>query len=1160
MEELFGISMNRIMLALLAIFALAFGTTLVMALRNPIMVKLALRNIPRRKAQTVLIILGIMISGLIMSAAFGTGDTITFSLRSEAIKTLGTIDEAITRARVSTDDRFGSSAYFPQERFLELEQRLSGVREIDGLAPQLGETVPTVNPRTSLSEGSTRMVGVNPTRMAGFAPQHLVTGEPISLDTLAEGEVYINDKAAEELDAVIGDRLQVFLPDGTTRLVLVKGIVPRGGLAGRDPTILAPLEQMQALVGRPVQINLISVSNRGDAFQGAKLSEEVTRMLRVIFADRTVATQLQQFLSQEPVLEALEKQGKSLGGALKQDFSVLLRELQGGGGPSDTLVSLLADTEVSDQVLKALENQGLLEELRDADTLFANLGEFQVFDIKRQVLDQADLVGSFITTFFIVMGLFSIMVGVLLIFLIFVMLAAARRTEMGMARAVGAKRAHLVQMFLFEGTAYSLLSAAIGVALGLLVSSVIVVVANQFISGSPGTDDDFHLSRHFELRSVIVAYCLGMVISFATVSFSAFQVSRLNIVSAVRGLPTPTVTPQRRWLDSVLAVGHALFRTVRLVHQALRTFAHLHLARALATLAQTGGSLLVIPATVVTSLAQVLWRPITQGWLTLILGALLTWASVSSHRASFLRLGISLALIGLGLMLRTLLQRTPLREEVRDRVAYTFIGLTNLAFWLLPIRVLRALAGELEPGIELFFISGISMVAAAVWTIMYNADLVLKLLTFISRPIARLRPVVVTAVAYPMSAKFRTGLTLAMFALVIFTLMILSILTNAFNSASADVRTVTGNWDIEATINPLSPIEDIRQAIAQAKGLQLQDFQAIGGYTTIPIEARQVGAEEQRWRRYLARLADDAFLATTEYKLKLVADGYGPDRKDVYEALRQDAMLAVVDASVVPFRGGFGDGSQGFKMEGFYYDDERIPPIEIEVREPRTGTIARLTVIGALDQISDSYVNQGLGLVTSRANLERVFPFPVPITTYRFRLGPGVEAKETARRLEAAFRQHGMETEVLKELVDESVAANRAFNYLFTGFMGLGLMVGVAALGVVSLRAVVERRQQIGVLRAIGYRRSMIQWSFLLESSFVALLGIAIGVTLGSTLSYLIVDDIREQADIENLRFSIPWIQITAIVLGAYLFSLLTTWLPARQASRIHPAEALRYE
>ena len=61
------------------------------------------------------------------------------------------------------------------------------------------------------------------------------------------------------------------------------------------------------------------------------------------------------------------------------------------------------------------------------------------------------------------MSFFSIAVGVLLIFLIFVMLAAERRAEMGMSRAVGLKRRHLTQMFLFEGTAYTLAASVVGV-------------------------------------------------------------------------------------------------------------------------------------------------------------------------------------------------------------------------------------------------------------------------------------------------------------------------------------------------------------------------------------------------------------------------------------------------------------------------------------------------------------------------------------------------------------------------------------------------------------------------------------------------------------------------------------------------------------------------
>ena len=69
---------------------------------------------------------------------------------------------------------------------------------------------------------------------------------------------------------------------------------------------------------------------------------------------------------------------------------------------------------------------------------------------------------SFFTTF----GTFSIAAGILLIFLIFVMLAAERRSELGIARAIGTRRGHLVEMFLFEGVAYDLVAAAVGALLG----------------------------------------------------------------------------------------------------------------------------------------------------------------------------------------------------------------------------------------------------------------------------------------------------------------------------------------------------------------------------------------------------------------------------------------------------------------------------------------------------------------------------------------------------------------------------------------------------------------------------------------------------------------------------------------------------------------------
>ena len=126
--------------------------------------------------------------------------------------------------------------------------------------------------------------------------------------------------------------------------------------------------------------------------------------------------------------------------------------------------------------------------------------------------------------------------------------------------------------------------------------------------------------------------------------------------------------------------------------------------------------------------------------------------------------------------------------------------------------------------------------------------------------------------------------------------------------------------------------------------------------------------------------------------------------------------------------------------------------------------------------------------------------------------------------------------------------------------MGLGLLVGVAALGVISARAVVERRQQIGVMRAIGFRTRMVQAAFLLESSFIALTSIVVGTALGLLLAWNIIRDTRSQPSWENLELVVPWLNLGVIFLVVYAVALAATLAPALRASRIRPAEALRYQ
>jgi putative ABC transport system permease protein len=129
-------------------------------------------------------------------------------------------------------------------------------------------------------------------------------------------------------------------------------------------------------------------------------------------------------------------------------------------------------------------------------------------------------------------------------------------------------------------------------------------------------------------------------------------------------------------------------------------------------------------------------------------------------------------------------------------------------------------------------------------------------------------------------------------------------------------------------------------------------------------------------------------------------------------------------------------------------------------------------------------------------------------------------------------------------------------NTILQGFMGVGLLAGVAALGTLSTRAVVERRRQIGVLRALGFSARSIVWGLLVESTVVALLGAGLGVAVGLFVANSTVTFLRRVNP--ELRFAVPWDQLAVVVLVALAAALVMTALPARQAGRLTPADALR--
>src|SRR5215208_4269995 len=99
MTELFGIPTEQLTLVFLAIFTIGALILAFLAVRDRVAFKMAVRNVPRRPTQTALILLGLMLATLLFSAAFTTGDTLTNSLRTQALENIRRVDVVVKAER-----------------------------------------------------------------------------------------------------------------------------------------------------------------------------------------------------------------------------------------------------------------------------------------------------------------------------------------------------------------------------------------------------------------------------------------------------------------------------------------------------------------------------------------------------------------------------------------------------------------------------------------------------------------------------------------------------------------------------------------------------------------------------------------------------------------------------------------------------------------------------------------------------------------------------------------------------------------------------------------------------------------------------------------------------------------------------------------------------
>lgn len=689
----------------------------------------------------------------------------------------------------------------------------------------------------------------------------------------------------------------------------------------------------------------------------------------------------------------------------------------------------------------------------ELDERTADLPGVEVFDAKQGLLDDAAANGAEMRSMFSALGTFSIAVGVLLLVNLFVMLAEERQAELGMLRAVGMKRNHLVRLFTLEGTLYALAGSLAGAAVGIGVGRAIMLVMEQILAEDIA-DDELRLIFSVQPGSLVVGAVTGLVIAVLTVVATSVRISRLNVIRAIRDLPEP---PDRRTSRRRLVVGA----------------------------------------------------------LGVALGAWVLNLGISGDAAVPVLVGPALALASAALVLS--------RWFPRRLVVAVAGGLA--AVWC--IAGLEVVPDAFEDaGIEMFVVQGLVLVGAAVAVVAQGDRVwgwVADRLADRGGLAARL------AVAYPLARPARTAMLLAMFSLITFMLTFMAVLSGAFLAeAPALAEDQAAGWDLWVDSSPTNPV-----SVAELE----DDEEVADAASLVTGFAELVTDEPDDPERWPVTGIDADVLRPGVVQLGERLDRY-PDDRAAFAAVAADPGLAIAPDWLLGEEGGPTDAA------GVQLGDQ------VTVTNPTTGDDHTYTLVGIIEE---DWSDNGLRL--NRDAAVALLGDLAVENRHVVQVREGADAEAVADRLEATWITSGAEATTFLGMVEHEVRETQKFIGLLQGYIGLGLVIGVAGLGVVMVRAVRERRRQIGMLRALGYQSAVVRRAFLSEAGFVALQGIVLGIGLGLITSYQML---RSDAFDEPLGFTVPWLALLVLFVTPAVGALATAAAPAAQAARIQPAAALR--
>ena len=537
--------------------------------------------------------------------------------------------------------------------------------------------------------------------------------------------------------------------------------------------------------------------------------------------------------------------------------------------------------------------------------------------------------------------------------------------------------------------------------------------------------------------------------------------------------------------------------------------------------------------------------------LVFILGALMTFMGFANANGYFQYIGPCVMLIS---------GAAALGRFLPPRLVFTLGGGAIIAYSFLADR-LEEVETLIDEGPGLFFISGIFMLLAGMMIIAFNLSAVLWLVRIGSVGLNRLEPIVRIAVAYPAVNRMRTAFTMGMFGLVLFGVTVITMYGGLLDGfINANLEKAAGGFDVVVYNARSNRIVDLESELRASDKVDVSKITSVmpvyRALVRFPDFERPMGNEEEgsdkptrEDDKYVADSIHGVgadFAAQQKYPLEARIDRFATDA-DAWAAVATDPSHAIVSARYDGTRDGV--------------DNARLNPGDtVRLLNPATGHIVEKTVVGRMEPIELGFsVLWGVVVSTEAFQqdfAESSFRGDAP-RLFVMNLTDDTNLADFGKQMEKALITTGAPVRVVREVLSDDLSEETTALRIIQGFLAFGLIVGVAGLAVIAARSVHQRRQGIGMLRALGFQPSMVLASLLIEWSFIALVGILLGVGLGFLGGYrLYVLFVREAGG----TFTVPWFELVWITALVYVATLIFTVVPALRASRLPPVEALRYQ